>query len=83
MIKANYTIFKFYLTSLDFFSEYLSQKYMESSSENTDHYRTIIIQKIVRMFHTLEILTNENQDEVSARCVLRGILDSVATYAFI
>ncbi len=83
MIKANYTIFKFYLTSMDFFSEYLSRKYTESSLENTDHYRTVIIQKIVRMFHTLEMLTNECQDGVSVRCVLRGILDNVATYCFI
>ncbi len=83
MIKANYTIFKFYLTSLDFFSEYLSRKYTENSLESTDHYRTVIIQKIVRMFHTLEMLTNECQDGVSVRCVLRGILDNVATYCFI
>ncbi len=62
MIKANYTIFKFYLTLMDFFSEYLSRKYTESSLENTGHYRTVIIQKIVRMFHTLEMFTNESQD---------------------
>lgn len=83
MIKANYTIFKFYLTLMDSFSEYLSRKYTESSLENTDHYRTVIIQKIVFMFHTLEMLTNECQDGVSVRCVLRGILDNVATYCFI
>lgn len=83
MIKANLTIFKFYLTLMDFFSEYLSRKYTESSLESTDHYRTVIIQKIVHMFHTLEMLTNESQDGVSVRCVLRGILDNVATYCFI
>lgn len=83
MIKANLTIFKFYLTLMDFFSEYLSRKYTESSLESTGHYRTVIIQKIVRMFHTLEMLTNECQDGVSVRCVLRGILDNVASYCFI
>lgn len=83
MIEANLTIFKFYLTLMDFFSEYLSRKYTESSLENTDHYRTVIIQKIVHMFHTLEMLINESQDGVSVRCVLRGILDNVATYCFI
>lgn len=83
MIEANYTIFKFYLTLMGSFSEYLSHKYVENSSENTDHYRTVVIQKIVRMFHTLEMLAKENRDEASARCVLRGILDSVAIYCFI
>ena len=83
MIKANPTIFKFYLTMMDSFSEYLSQKYSDSSLGNPNHYKTIIIQKVVRMFHTLEQLVKETQDEVSARCVLRGILDSVTTYCFI
>ena len=68
---------------MDFFSGYLSRKYTENSLESTDHYRTIIIQKIVRMFHTLEMLMNESHDGVSVRCVLRGILDNVATYCFI
>lgn len=68
---------------MDSFSEYLSNKYTESSLDNPDHYKTIIIQKIVRMFHTLERLVKESQDEVSARCVLRGILDSVTTYCYI
>lgn len=68
---------------MDYFSEYLSRKYENSSSETLAHYKTVIIQKIVRMFHTLEMLINESHDGVSARCVLRGILDNVATYCFI
>ena len=68
---------------MDSFSEYLSQKYVERSLENTDYYRSIIIQKIVRMFQTLKLLTNISQDGVSVRCVLRGIIDNVATYCFI
>lgn len=83
MIKANPTIFKFYLSMLDSFSEYLSQKYSESSLDNPDHYKTIIIQKIVRMFHTLEELVKESKDEVSTRCVLRAILDNVTVFSFI
>ena len=59
MIKANPTIFKFYLTMMDSFSEYLSQKYSDSSLGNPNHYKTIIIQKVVRMFHTLEQLEKE------------------------
>ena len=83
MIKANPTIFKFYLSIMDSFSEYLSNKYTEGSLDNPNHYKTIIIQKVVRMFHTLERLVKESQDEVSARCVLRGILDSVTAYCFV
>ena len=83
MIKANPTIFKLYLSMMDSFSGFLSQKYTEVSLDNPNHYKTIIIQKVVRMFHTLEQLVKETQDEVSARCVLRGILDSVTTYCFI
>lgn len=83
MIKANPTIFKFYLTMLDSFSEYLSQKYSKSSLDNPNHYKTIIIKKIVRMFHTLNELTKVSKDEVSTRCVLRGVLDNVTTYCFI
>jgi hypothetical protein len=83
MIKANPTIFKFYLAIMDSFSEYLSHKYSDKSLENPNHYKTIIIRKIIRMFHTLVKLTQETQDEVSARCVLRGILDSVTVYCFI
>ena len=82
MIKANPTIFKFYLAIMDSFSEYLSHKYSDKSLDNPNHYKTIIIQKIIRMFHTLVKLTQETQDEVSARCVLRGILDSVTVYCF-
>ena len=84
MIKANDTVFKFYLAMMDSFREYLSEKYPDSNSiEDTKHYQTKIIEKIVRMFHSLELLTKNTLDEVSARCVLRGILDSVTTYCFI
>lgn len=83
MIKANPTIFMIYLAMMDSFSEHLSQKYSSSTLDNPDHYKTIILQKIVRMFHTLEQIIKEPHDEVSARCVLRGILDSVTTYCFI
>lgn len=84
MVKANNTIFQFYLAMMDFWGKYLSEKYSNSSSiEDTKHYQTIIIMKIVRMFHSLELLTQNTLDEVFARCVLRGILDSVTTYSFI
>lgn len=84
MIKANNTILQFYLAMMDFLGKYLSEKYPQSSSiEDTKHYQTVIIAKIVQMFHSLELLTKDTVDEVSARCVLRGILDSVMTYCFI
>ena len=84
MIKANNTIFQFYLAMLDSFGQYLSDRYPNSCSlEDTKHYQTIIIEKIVRMFHTLELLTKNTLDEVSSRCLLRGILDSITTYCFI
>lgn len=84
MIKANYTIFRFYLEMMDSFEKFLSEKYPNSSSiEDTKHYQTVIIGKIVLMFHTIELLTKDTLDEVSARCVLRGILDSVTAYCFI
>lgn len=84
MVKANNTIFRFYLAMMDFFGEYLSEKYPQSSSiEDTKHYQTVIIMKIVRMFHYLELLTKGTLDEVSARCLLRGILDSVTAYSFV
>ena len=84
MVKANNTIFQFYLAMMDFFGKYLSEKYPQSSSvEDTKHYQTVIIAKIVQMFHSLELLTKNTVDEVSARCVLRGILDNVTTYCFI
>lgn len=83
MIKANSTIIKFYIAMMDSFSEYLSQKYTDNSLDNPDHFKTVIIQKIVRMFHTLESITSNGSDEVSARCILRGILDSVTIYCFI
>ena len=84
MVKANNTIFQFYLAMMDYFGEFFSEKYPVSSSiEDTKHYQTVIITKIVQMFHTLELLTKNSLDEVSARCVLRGILDSVTAYSFI
>lgn len=73
MVKANDTIFQFYLAMMDFLEKYLSEKYADNSSmEDTKHYQTVIIMKIVRMFHSLELLTKNMLDEVSARCVLRG-----------
>lgn len=84
MIKANCTIFHFYLAIMDFFGEYLSEKYPQSSSiEDTKHYQAVIVKKIVQMFQSLELLNKDTVDETSARCVLRGILDSVTTYSFI
>lgn len=84
MIKANETIFQFYMAMMDSFEEFLSEKYPKSNSiEDTKHYQTVITGKIVRMFHSLDLLTKDTLDEVSARCVLRGILDSVTTYTFI
>ena len=84
MIKANNTILQFYLAMMDFFGKYISEKYPQSSSiVDTKHYQTVIIAKIVQMFHSLELLTKDTVDEVSARCLLRGILDSVTTYCFI
>lgn len=84
MVKANDTIFQFYLAMMDFFGKYLSEKYPNTSSmEDTKHYQTILIMRIVQMYHSLELLTKNTSDEVSARCILRGILDSVTTYCFI
>lgn len=84
MIRTNDTVFKYYLAMMDSFEEFLANKYPKSNSiEDTKHYQTIIIGKIVQMFHSLELLTKDSLDEVSARCVLRGILDSVTTYCFI
>lgn len=84
MVKANNTIFQLYLAMMDFFGKYLSEKYPQSSSiEDTKHYQTAVITKIVRMFHSIESLTKNTFDEVSARCILRGILDSVTAYSFV
>ena len=83
MITANLQVFKFYIAMMDPFSEYLSQKYSEGSLDNLNYHKSIIIQKIVKMFHTLERLAIESHDEVSARSVLRSILDSVTVYCFI
>lgn len=35
------------------------------------------------MFHSMELLTKSTLDEVSARCVLRCILDNVTAYSFV
>lgn len=83
MIKANLTIFRFYLAIMDALSLYLSEKYTDSSIDNPDYFKTRIVHKIVLMFHTLDKLTQTTQDEVSCRCLLRGILDNVTTYCFI
>ena len=83
MTTANPTIFKFYLVMMDYFSEYLSKKYSDSSLEHPHHYKTIIIKRTVRMFHTLDLFNQNKIDEASALCLLRGILDSVAIYYFI
>ena len=68
---------------MEYLSEALSKKYPNTSSEDPHHYETIIFKKIVHMFHSFEFLISKEQDEVSARCLLRGILDSVTTYCFI
>ena len=69
---------------MDFFGKYLSEKYSQSNYiEDTKHYQTVIITKIVQMFHSLELLTKNTLDEVSARCLLRSLLDCVTTYSFI
>lgn len=83
MVQANLTIFKFYVTLIEFLSEALSKKYPKASLEDPHHYETVILNKIVHMFHSLELLVIDGKDEVSARCILRGILDSVTTYCFI
>jgi len=84
MVKANNTMFQFYLVMMDFFGKYLSEKYSQSNYiEDTKHYQTVIITKIVQMFHSLELLTKNTLDEVSARCLLRSLLDCVTTYSFI
>lgn len=83
MINVNMTVFHFYLAMIDFFSDFLSQKYPDSSLDDTKHFETVIIAKIKRMFHSLELLSNGFDDEISARSILRTILDSVATYSFI
>lgn len=83
MYKASMTIFKYYMALMDSFSESLLHMYPEGSLDNPDHYKVLIINKIARMFHSLETLVENIRDEVSARCVLRGILDSVTIYCFI
>lgn len=83
MIQANLTIFKFYLSLMNSFSEYLIQEYNESSLDNPNHFKAQMIRKIVNMFQTLDLLTSKTLDEASARSVLRGILDSITIYCFI
>lgn len=69
---------------MDYFKKYLYGKYPSSKSiEDTKHYQTVTITMIVKMFHSIELLTKNTLDEVSARCLLRVILDSVTTYSFI
>lgn len=84
MIKANETIFNFYLILIDSLEKYLSKKYPKcNSSKDIKCYQTANIQKITKMFHSLELLSRNTLDEVSARCILRGILDNITTYSFI
>lgn len=84
MVKASDTMFQVYLAMMDSFVKYLSGKHPKSGSiEDTKHYQTTIVGKIVQMFHTLELLTKDTLDEVSARCLLRCIFDSVTTYCFV
>lgn len=68
---------------MDNYSEYLSKKYPESSLDNPNHSKTIMIKKIKNMFHSLLFLVEKTKDEVSARCVLRGLLDSMSVYCLI
>lgn len=83
MVKANETIFHFNLAMMESFSDYLSRGYFKCILEDSKPSQTIIIKKIVQMFHTLEMLVKVAQDQASERCVLRGILDSVTTYCFV
>ena len=68
---------------MDTYSEYLSKNYSESSLDNPNHSKTIMIKKIKNMFHSLHFLVEKTKDEVSARCLLRGLLDSMSVYCFI
>ena len=83
MVKASKLLFKFNLMLLDSFSEHLSSKFPESIADCPNHIKANIIAKIVRMFHTLELIVDKSRDEVSARCILRGLLDGITTYCFI
>lgn len=68
MIKANNTIFQFYLAIMDSFREYPTEKYPYSRSiEDTKHYQIVNISKIVQMFHSLKLLTKKTLDETSER----------------
>ena len=71
MVQANLTIFKFYINLMEYLSEALSKKYPKASLEDPHHYETVILNKIVHMFHSLELLVIDGKDEVSARCILR------------
>ena len=80
---TNSSLYCIYLVMIDALSEYLSKKYSDSAIAPPFHYQTIIIQKTTQMLHTFESLTREGIDVVSARCLLRGILDNIAVYCFI
>lgn len=83
MAKANKSLFILYLALLDSFSRHLSLTFPNGNAVCPNHIKANIIAKTVRMLHTLEKIINDGCDEVSARCVLRGVLDSITTYCFI
>lgn len=83
MVKASKSLFKINLILLDTFSKHLSSKFHKSIADCPNHIKAIIIAKIVRMFHTLELIVDKSRDEVSACCILRGLLDGITTYCFI
>lgn len=83
MVKASKSLFKINLILLDTFSKHLSSKFPKSIADCPNHIKANIIAKIVLMFHTLELTVDKSGDEVSARCILRGLLDSITTYCFI
>lgn len=83
MVKASKSLFKINLILLDTFSKHLSSKFHKSIADCPNHIKAIIIAKVVRMFHTLELIVDKSRDEVSARCILRGLLDGITTYCFI
>lgn len=81
MIVANKNIFEFYRITIEFFCKFLSEKYTEYTLENLYKFKTIIVQKITKMLNTLVVV--EANDKISARCIMRSILDSVSIYCFI
>ena len=70
---------------IEIYETYYINKYKPkcNSSKDMKCYQTAIVQKIAKMFHSLELLSRNTLDEVSARCILRGILDNITTYSFI